>query len=494
MSYAELFRLLVPETIVIIAAFVALLIDFVSMRDERHVYRNRVVGAFAAVGCVAAIAWISQAPDAGNVLNGMLSITPLTQLVKQAILGLTVFTIIISLDSKFTQHVGEYFALLLLASAGMMLLVSSENLLMLFVSLELVSLSLYAMAAFNKASLASAEGALKYFLFGGMSAAFTLFGLSLIYGFTGEIDLAAIAQKLTTLPLEPIFYVGLVMTLVGFGFKIAAAPFHLWAPDAYQGAPTPVASFIASGSKVASFFVLARILFTGFNPVQGSAAYHDYAAGWTPVLVFAALASMLIGNLAAIVQSSVKRLIAYSAIAHAGYALLAFLSPESRAFSALLFYVITYGLSVVGAFAVIGAIENAGGGEKLADFAGLSRRSPLLSICMLVFMLSLAGIPPLSGFFGKFYVFTAAAGGAKDLGFLWLVIFAIATSAISLYYYLQVLKQIYVAKAPATTVPLQSSFGTSIAIAVLAGLVVLLGCAPGLLLGKLTTALAVVHP
>jgi NADH-quinone oxidoreductase subunit N len=370
----------------------------------------------------------------------------------------------------------------------MMLLISSDNLLLIFVALELLSISVYVLTAFNKASAASAEAALKYFLFGSMAAAFTLFGISLIYGITGEIRLDLIAEKLRG-PLEPVFYVALVMTLAGFAFKLAAAPFHFWAPDTYQGAPTPIASYIASGSKVASFFVLARILLTGFASAHGSAALGAFLPGWMPLLAALAVFSMVIGNVAALVQTSVKRLLAYSAIAHAGYALLALQADPGHAAPALLFYVVTYAFAVLGAFAVVAVLEHTGIHDNLKDFAGLSRRAPMLSFCMLIFLLSLAGIPPLSGFFGKFYVFTAAASGAPRLGLMWLVAVAVGASVISLYYYLQVLRQIYAGESGPHARSLQLPFAAHLAIVLLAVIVIALGCAPDFLLTRISTAI-----
>src|SRR5882724_8655208 len=265
-------------------------------------------------------------PEHTNLLQGLLVVDPLTQFIKVALLALTIFTIIISIETSFTTHVGEYFALILLAAVGMMFLVSSEDILMIFISLELTSLSLYILTAFNKRNIKSAEAALKYFLFGGMSAAFTLFGLSLLYGLSGATNLAQIAASLKGKGLDPLLIVAIVMTVIGFGFKVAAVPFHLWAPDAYEGAPTSSAAFIASGSKVASFFIAAKVMMIGFAGAEGSAAWRLYAAGWVPVIAVLAALSMLLGNLTAIVQTSVRRLLAYSAIAHAGYMLLGVLS------------------------------------------------------------------------------------------------------------------------------------------------------------------------
>ncbi|HWN95993.1 MAG TPA: NADH-quinone oxidoreductase subunit N [Methylomirabilota bacterium] len=483
MNYAEIFRALQAESALVLLALVVLAVDLLAPRTASMHTRWRNGILVMAIGCITAFICLSRAPEQLSLLGGMLSYGRTASVIKQVIVILTFITAVISMNSRFTKHIGEYLALMLLATVGMMLLGSSDNLLLIFVALELTSLPLYVLTAFNKSSVQSSEAGLKYFLFGSMSAAFTLFGLSLLYGISGEITLSGIAAKLGG-QLDPIFYVALVMTVIGFAFKIAVAPFHLWAPDVYQGAPTPVAAFIASGSKVASFFVLARIMMAGFAGTEGSAAWRDVLPGWVPLLAALAIASMVLGNVAAIAQSSVKRLLAYSAIAHAGYALLAVLANTPQGFGSLLYYVVTYAVTALGAFAVVGVVENSSEGDSLSHFAGLSRRSPVLSLCMLVFVLSLAGIPPLAGFFGKFYVFTAAARAGAPLGLLWLVIIAIATSAISLYYYLQVLKQIYVSEGPVTIIPIPISLPVRLSILALAVAVVLLGCAPDFLLQK----------
>jgi len=239
---------------------------------------------------------------------------------------------------------------------------------------------------------------------------------------------------------------------------------------------------------VASFFVFAKVLILGFAGAEGSGAWRDYAPGWVPVLALVATASMLLGNFAAIVQSSVRRLLAYSAIAHAGYMLLGLLSHGAASFSSVVFYVVTYGLTTLGAFGVVSVVEKSTGGDKLSDFAGLSRRAPVLSFCMMIFMLSLAGIPPLAGFFGKFYLFTAALSGPQGMGLVWTVIAGIALSAVSLYYYLQVLKQIYITAPAPTAAPLKAPAFEQVVLGLLALAVVILGCAPNLLLGHLQHA------
>ncbi len=493
MSYLELLGRVAPETIVAITALVVLAVDLIVMREEPARNRFWVCGGFAGVGCVLAMLWLLVIDNPGGASGSLATMfidDPLTRLVKVGVLILTICTMVVSLEGKFTDHIGEYLSLILMATVGMMLLVSSTNLLMIFISLELTSLSLYILTAFNKQNIKSAEAALKYFLFGGMSAAFTLFGLSLVYGLSGSTNLTQIAAKLNggQHPLDPLLLTAIVMTAIGFGFKIAVVPFHLWAPDAYEGAPTSSAALIASGSKLASFFIFAKVMMVGFAHAGGSGAWRHYGAGWLPVLAILAALSMALGNLAAIVQQNVKRLLAYSAIAQAGYALLGLLANNQQGLSSLVFYMMTYGLTVVGAFGVVSVVEQNAGNARMADFAGLSRRAPLLSFCMMVFMLSLAGIPPLAGFFGKFYLFVAVVGGAPNLGWLWLVIFAIAMSAVSLYYYLQVLKQIYVAPVTAEQPKFHSALSSKVILTVLAIGVVLLGCAPNLLLGRLIEA------
>ncbi len=491
MNYLELLRCAAPETIVVLTALAVLAIDLISMRGMETRLRFVIGGMIACVGCAAAIVWMVIMPETVGSLGGMLVMDPLTQFVKIALLVLTIFTVLISMDATFTDHIGEYLALILLATVGMMFLVSAEDVLMIFVSLELTSLSLYILTAFNKHNIKSAEAALKYFLFGGMSAAFMLFGLSFIYGLTGSTNLHQIAAALAGKGLDPLLVVALVMTVIGFGFKVAAVPFHLWAPDAYEGAPTPSAAFIASGSKVASFFIAAKVMMIGFAGAEGSAAYHGFSAGWVPVLAIGAALSMILGNFVAIVQSSVKRLLAYSAIAHAGYMLLAVLANDKPAVAALIFYAVTYGLTTIGAFGVVAVVEAGAGDDKLSSFSGLSRRAPVVAFCMMIFMLSLAGIPPLVGFFGKFYLFASVLkAGGTGLGLLWLVILAIAMSAVSFYYYLKVLKQIYVVPAAADAGIFKVSLLSQVVLGVLAALVFLLGCWPDLVLHSLQQCLA----
>src|SRR6476469_4093794 len=486
MSYLELLKLASPEAVVVVTALVVLSVSVVAKRAAT------ACGFIAALGLLIAIVGVLLLPRNESLFGGMLVISPLTSLFKIICLGLTFFTVLLTQGEKAPRHPGEYLALVLLATVGLMLLVGSEELLMIFIGLELLGLSLYVLAAFDKMDMRSAEAGLKYFLFGSTSSAFTLFGISLIYGMSGATGLAAISTKLASLSVQPLLAVGIVMTLVGFAFKIAAAPFHLWAPDAYQGAPVPSAGFIASASKVASFVVLGKIVLVGFAPLHGDAAWHAMVAGWSPVLATLAALSILVGNLVALAQSNVRRLLAYSAVAHAGYTLIGLVAGDRDGFSAALFYATVYAITLVGAFGVVAMVRRETGGDDISNFRGLASRSPLLAACMSVFMLSLAGIPPLAGFFGKFYLFSAALRAGADHGLLWLVTVALFGSFISLYYYLIVLKAVFVDEPALLAIPHANVVSADLLprtiVAVLAAVVLLLGVAPQALAAQILAA------
>jgi NADH-quinone oxidoreductase subunit N len=438
MNYFELLKLAAPEAIVVVTALIVLAISLMSSRAAGLGSMVALLGITVAIGAVLLL------PHHVSIGNGMLVISPLNSLFQIICLILAFFTILLTLSERTLRHRAELIAIILFATIGLLLLVSSEELLMIFIGLELLGLSLYVMTAFNKADLRSAEAGLKYFLFGSTASAFTLFGLSLVYGMSGTTALDAIAQKLAGISAAPLLAVGVVMTLIGFAFKIAAAPFHLWAPDAYQGAPIPSAAFIASGSKVASFVVLGKIVLVAFAPIHGSAAWHGMIAGWSPLLAGLAALSIVLGNFVALAQTNVRRLLAYSAVAHAGYTLLGIIAIGRDGFSATLFYTTVYAITLLGAFGICGVVQRQTGSDDIENFRGLRTQSPLLAGCMAVFMLSLAGLPPLAGFFGKFYLFSVAFRSGANHGLLWLVVLALFGSLISLYYYLIVLKVIFI--------------------------------------------------
>lgn len=485
MSYLELVRLVSPEIVVAVTALAVLALGLASTRGAG------LCSGVAGAGLLFASAAVLMLPQHATLFQGILVITPLTSLFKIICLALAFFTVILARGDRSSRNRGEYLAMILLATIGLMLLVGSEELLMIFIGLELTGLSLYVMAGFDKTDVRSAEAGLKYFLFGSTASAFTLFGLSLVYGMSGTTGLVAIGQALTDHAVQPLLAAGIVMTLIGFAFKIAAAPFHLWAPDVYQGAPVPGAAFIASGSKVASFVVLGKIVLVGFGPAQGSAAWHAMVAGWAPVLALLAALSIVIGNLVALAQTNVRRLLGYSAVAHAGYTLLGLVAGGREGFSATLFYTTVYAFTLVGAFGVVGVVRRETGGDDFRNFAGLRARSPLLAACMAIFMLSLAGMPPLAGFFGKFYLFSAAMRAGGNQGLLWLVALALLGSLISLYYYLVVLKVIFIGEGEARTPgsPIKIDLLQKFAATVLAAVVLFLGVMPDLLVTRIIAAL-----
>jgi NADH-quinone oxidoreductase subunit N len=485
MSYLDLLKFASPEAVVVITALLVLAIGLTTARAV-------VLCTFVAVlGIAATIAAVLLLPQHAVLFRGMLVISPLNSLFKIICLVLALFTVLLTSAEKSLRNYAEYLAILLFGTVGLMLLVGSEELLMIFIGLELLGLSLYILAAFDKIDIRSAEAGLKYFLFGSTASAFTLFGISLVYGMAGSTSLGLIAPKLATTPSQPLLAAGIIMTLVGFAFKIAAAPFHLWAPDAYQGAPVTSAAFIASGSKVAAFVVLGKIVLIGFAPVQGSADWHAMIAGWSPVLAALAAFSILLGNFAALAQSNVRRLLAYSAVAHAGYTLLGIIAADNDGFSATLFYTTIYALTLVGAFGVVGIVRRETGGDDLENFVGLSRRSPIAAACMAIFMLSLAGIPPLVGFFGKFYLFAVAFRAGPNHGLLWLVVVALFGSFVSLYYYLVVLKAIFVDAAPEARRlwPITHHRTANATVVILAGLVLLFGIDPSGLVARIVASL-----
>jgi NADH-quinone oxidoreductase subunit N len=384
---------------------------------------------------------------------------------------------------QITPQVSEYFALLLLATLGMGFVVTSRNLLGAFVALEMVSLSLYAMTVLNQARRASAEAALKYLTFGAVSSGFLLFGLSYLYGATEQLDLT----QMTGLQHSPMLVLAYLLIFVGLGFKLALAPFHLWAPDVYQNAPTPVAGWIGSGSKIAAAALLIALL----KPV--SSTLKD---ALVPALAALAVLSMVVGNLGALRQTNLKRLLAYSAIANAGYLLVGVVAFSAAGNTSVIFYILVYSLASLGAFGVVAVLtDTLGRDAEISDFNGCWTKTPGLAVAFLVFVLSLAGIPPLAGFLGKFYLFYAAIEAAPEAaswhdGFYWLVAFALIMSVVSLYYYLRVLKAFLVAPSDdgkaASIAPIKIGWAAGVTLCLLAIAVLALGLWPEPLLNLLS--------
>lgn len=479
-SYIDFLVLALPEVILVVIGFVVLVVDL-ALRGRSISLRSGVACTLGSAGCLVAFTRILVVTDLGtiSISHGMFAVSPLTNFVQESVLALTVITLLLSITLVFTEHIGEYVLLVLLATVGMLFLISSRNILTTFVSLELLSLSLYALTAFDKRKLSGPEAALKYFLFGGMSAAIFLYGLTYLYGVSSSTGYTEVAMAIRNTALSPMVAAAAIAVMIGFGFKVAAAPIHFWAPDVYEGAPNPVAGFIASNSKVASFFVFFIFVTTCLSPVSGSAAGMHFHAGWAAVASAFAALSMIIGNCGALAQKGLRRLLAYSAIAHTGYMLIAVVTHTRASLEALLYYVLTYSLATLGSFAVLDIVERAEGSDALAKLNGLARRAPLLSACLFLFLLSQTGIPPLAGFFAKFYLFAAALQAPEGYSaLLWLVVLALAMSAVSLYYYLQVLKHIYVIDPDEGAPPLSVPWSTTVVVTLLAIAVVGLGLFP----------------
>ena len=330
-------------------------------------------------------------------------------------------------------RVGEYYSLILFCTVGMIILASSTDLIMIFLGIEIVSLCLYVLAGIRRGDVRSSEAALKYFLLGAFATGFLLYGMALLYGTTGTTKLAGIAEAIGSgqMSSQPLVLMGMVLLVLGFGFKVAAVPFHMWTPDVYQGAPTPVTAFMAVGPKAAAFAAFFRV-FTEAMP--------ELASSWDMILSIIAVITMFVGNLGAIVQTNIKRLLAYSSISHAGYLLIAIIARNSLGGSALVFYMLVYTFMIFGAFGIVILIGREGKENlELEDYSGLGFQSPLLALSMSIFLLSLGGLPPLAGFIAKFYIFQAAL----NEGYVILVVLAVLNSAISFYYYLRVIVYMY---------------------------------------------------
>ena len=384
-----------------------------------------------------------------------------------------------------TKHQGEYYALLMVAVTGMMFVASSDNLMSIFVGVETVSISSYALAAMKKNDPRAAEAGVKYLIIGGLSSALTLYGISMLYGITGSIMLDDIAAYLATMDnFTWPFLVSMIAMIAGYGFKISAVPFHMWAPDVYEGAATPVSTFLATGSKKMGFAVLFKIFLTLF-------AVAPIFASTQMSYVFAIIAAvtMTVGNIVAISQQNIKRMLAYSSIAQAGYILIALAVMTPYAMTGGLFHMFTHVFMKGGAFIIVASLIAAGIGENIGDYKGLAKRSPLAAAAMLIFLFSLAGIPPLAGFTSKFVLFSSAifVDGEVVVQWVWLALIAILNSAISLYYYARVVKAMYVdAGDSEEKITLRKSHVLAILICV--ALVIVLGVYPGPLLDLCTSA------
>ncbi|MGZ5436298.1 MAG: NADH-quinone oxidoreductase subunit N [Pyrinomonadaceae bacterium] len=444
--------LILPELIVAIAGVIVMIVDAFSSPRQRLVTGTLSLLSMLVAAAATIWLWVAR-PLTASAFNGMivldefrLSFTMIFIIV--AILTLLIATIWIETESL---PAGEFHSLLLFATAGMMLMASAGDLVIVFLGLEILSIATYVLAGFRRTDTRSNESSLKYFILGSFASAFLLYGIALIYGATatntlpGTTNIATIATRLDQSLYPPLLFAGIAMLLVGFGFKIATAPFHVWTPDVYEGAPTPVTAFMAAGPKAAGFASFMRVFLFGFPIVTAAASTASFAhTAWVGALAIMAALTMTIGNVVAIVQNNVKRMLAYSSIAHAGYALVGFVAAgaatdpaqRSAAVSSVIFYLLTYAVMNMGAFAIVTIIARKGDQRNdVEDYNGIGFRSPVLAFSLSIFLLSLLGMPLTAGFMGKIMVFSAAV----NQGYIWLVVLGVLNTAISAYYYLRLI-------------------------------------------------------
>jgi len=451
----------IPEILMVSGALLILMLDLLIKRKETL--------AFLSLILTAVVLW-SVPGSSGPAFGGMFLADGYSAFFKLIFLVSLFLSTLISVRYIRVEGVnfGEYYSLMLFSTLGMMLMAGAEDLIVLYLGLELMALSTYVLAGFLRHDIKSNEAALKYFLLGAFASGFLLFGISLTYGATGTTNIRDIAGYIAKAGLsgEPVLLLAVIFMAAAFSFKIAAVPFHMWAPDVYEGAPTSITAFMSVGPKAAGFAVIGKVFLVAFAA---------FKVNWTGILIPVSVATMAVGNILALVQMNIKRMLAYSSIAHAGYILLGIIAGGAEGMASVMSYLLIYAFMNIGAFAVVILLRTEGfKGDRIPDFEGLSKTHPLLAALMLLFMFSLTGIPPTAGFVGKFYLFVAAV----NAGYTWLVVVAVIMSAISAYFYLRVVMYMYM-REPKAAVSLETSPAISLALALSTAAVLLIGVLPG---------------
>lgn len=456
---------LLPEVILTIGASVLLLVPVTGGRGAGASAKWLMMALLAiTAGSVIACSHAVTNIDQSRQLQIMFALDSFAIFFKLLFIAAIAAVVLLSDDflgeSRYSPW--EYYSLLAFALCGMMFMASGIHLITIYIGLELLSLSSYILAGFYKNERKSTEAAMKYFILGAVSSGILLYGISLIYGVCGSLNLLNIAAAMSTIVTNDALMFGIMLLGAGLCFKIAAVPFHVWTPDVYEGAPTPVTAFLSTGSKAAAFSIFARIFYVGL---------HDFRLEWSYVLATIAALSMIVGNLAAITQDNVKRMLAYSSIAHAGYVLLGVVSLNALGLRGILVYSIVYLAATLGIWATVLMLRrHEYAGERVDDFEGLSRRAPLWAFAMIVFLLSLGGIPPTAGFIGKYFLFAAAV----QAGFGWLAIIAVLMSAVSMFYYFRLVVAMYLREGQeaefAITTPLRLVAGVCLAVTLVLGI------------------------
>ena len=472
-----------PEVALIGAAMVLVMMAALNRgrRDLSGVYLDVGLAGVAASGLITIKLWLVVSDGAPyETLSGMVAVDGFSVFARTVVLAATALGLLVAQGYLRRENVEgpEYHALLLLSASGMLLMTSANDLIVVFLALEILSIALYVLAAFDRRRLESGEAGLKYFILGSFSSAVLLYGVAMVYGATGTTALSGIAGFLAanTLFSSGLLLAGVALILVGLGFKVAAVPFHMWTPDVYQGSPTPVTAFMAAGAKAAGFAALLRVFASGFGA---------YSVDWQPLMLILAIASLLVGSIVALVQQDVKRLLAYSSISHAGYILIGVQADTGRGVSSALFYLLTYTFMVVGTFAVVTIVGRKGDSHhSLDDYRGLGSRAPLLAAAMTFLLLAQAGLPLTSGFVAKFTVF-AASVDAREYG---LTLVGVITTVIAAYFYLRVIVVMYMHDAPEAAAdavdgpgrrPFELDPATGLALGVAIVATVVMGVLPG---------------
>ena len=452
------FYYLLPEIVLTIGALLLLLADLLVPRDKQSILAWVTLAVLGAT----AIALVPVASANVQISRGLLAVDTFALFFKVVFLIAAALTVLMSvryLEVESTRA-GEYYFLILCATLGMMFMAGGTDLITLFIGLETMAISFYILTGFLKPSRRSNEAAVKYFLLGAFSLGILLYGMSLMYGLSGTTNLRTIATALAGQERDPRLILAVILVVAGMGFKIAAVPFHMWAPDVYEGAPTPITGFLSVGSKAASFAMLLRIFIEGLPtmrvslsmaPTMGGVVAPDI--GWGTLFYVLSIVTMTVGNFAALTQSNLKRMLAYSSIAHAGYLLIGVVAGTSRGVTAMLVYLFVYAFMQLGAFAVLSLMRREDVvGDELKDLNGLFFRQPFAAVAMLLFMLSLGGIPPTAGFMGKFWLF----GAAIEQKYYWLAVIGVLNSAVSLYYYIRIVVYMMLKNEPTGSEPKQS--------------------------------------
>lgn len=475
-----------PLIIISFFAVLILLFEVYSGKEKKTVYITALIGLIlTALSALYTLllphSIFAKFDPAHSISKGMLIFGAYTAYFDIIFCLAGILTLLASLQylKKERFFHNEYFTLIIYSVAGMMFISHAGNLLMLFIGIEVMSISFYILAGFFRTRITSIEAALKYFLLGAFASGFLLYGMAMIYGSTGSLEFSVITEKIISGKAIPIYLaIGFGLMIIGLSFKVAAFPFHLWAPDVYEGSPTVITGFMSTAGKAAAL-VAFIVVVKAVLPHSGIAnlnAFDSHSA--IVIIAFISAATMLIGNITALVQKNVKRMLAYSSIAHAGYLLMGIVANNNRGWSGIAFYSAAYLFMQVGAFLVVSAVENeAGEGLELSDYSGLSKTNPVLAALMALFMLSLAGIPPMAGFFGKYYLFVSAI----ESGFTWLTIVAVIASIISVYFYIGLIVQMYF-KEPLDKMSDYKASTSKFALAISAAGLLLFGIFPNLLI------------